>query len=181
MLLSGFGPETIFDSYESMYGEEIRKVAYLETLDGYEHDPADCGNLLRKLATYESLWDSGNHPEKADPQYFISWAISKKIEPEWLEWAINEGYYAHDSEINNAENKEKEISGKSETSYLNIIGALIGLILEKKNQEGERFSLFEDQQAIINAIRDNYGTEGGLSSSNLQKKFASANQSIKSK
>jgi hypothetical protein len=181
MLLSGFGPETIFDSYESIYGEEIRKVAYLETLDGYGRDPADCGNSLRKFATYESLWDSGNHPEKADPQYFISWAISKKIEPEWLEWAINEGYCARNSEINKSENREREISGKSETSYLNIIGALIGLILEKKNQEGERFSLFEDQQAIINAIRDNYGTEGGLSSSNLQKKFASANQSIKSK
>ena len=37
-----------------------------------------------KHSRYMSYWESGTHPERTPPIYFVEWAISKGIAPEWL-------------------------------------------------------------------------------------------------
>lgn len=76
---------------------------------------------------------------------------------------------------------DKNVNLKSETSYLNVIGAMLGLLLEKVDEKGNRFATLESQEKVIQAIHNNFGTEGGLSLSNLQKKFSEAKKSISSK
>lgn len=180
MLLSGLSPETLFDAEQSTYGEQYRKVIYLKTLDGLEGDPSDshANGFEWLLAFYEDLWNSGDHPPKAPPKYFIDWALQKNVKPNWLEWAVENGYYVARLV---EESQSKEISGKSETGYLNIIGALLGLALVKVDKNGKRFASFKDQRTLIEAIHDNFGDTDGLSASNLQKKFSQALRSIDSR
>lgn len=68
-------------------------------------------------------------------------------------------------------NETKEISSKSETAYLNIIGALLDTILE--------CGKFENQAALISYLEKQYQGYTGLSERNLKGKFAKANQSLK--
>lgn len=74
-----------------------------------------------------------------------------------------------------------KLAPKSENSYLNIIGALVGLLLEKKDTKGNSFSTFKSQNELIQAIHDNYGDTAGLSESNLQRKFSEAKKAINAK
>ncbi len=101
------------------------------------------------------------------------------------------------SEVRRVENGEFEESGesgtpasrqaneklapKSENSYLNIVGALVGLLLEKKDTNGNPFSSIKNQTELIQAIHDNYGDTAGLSESNLQRKFSDAKKAINAK
>jgi len=75
----------------------------------------------------------------------------------------------------------EKLAPKSQASYLNIIGALVGLLLEKKDAKGRPLSSIKDQTELIQAIHDNYGDTAGLSESNLQKKFAKAKEAINAK
>lgn len=68
------------------------------------------------------------------------------------------------------ENQSKEISGKSETSYLNIIGALLETVL----QGGQ----FKDQEALIEHLSSHYKGYAGLSERNIKGKFAAAKNSL---
>lgn len=68
------------------------------------------------------------------------------------------------------ENQSKEISGKSETSYLNIIGAL----LETTLKGGQ----FKDQEALIEYLSSHYKGYAGLSERNIKGKFAAAKNSL---
>lgn len=61
----------------------------------------------------------------------------------------------------------KDITGKSETSYLNIIQALKDELLN-----GSQFS---NQSELINHLSDKYQGYTGLSEANLREKFAKAN------
>jgi len=49
------------------------------------------GSALRR---YEDIWDSGQHPPRCTPTFFVEWAIAKEIEIPWLEWAIADGLVA---------------------------------------------------------------------------------------
>lgn len=62
---------------------------------------------------------------------------------------------------------EREISGKSETSYLNIIQALKDELL---------MNGFENQDALIGHLSDRYQGYTGLSEANLRDKFSKANK-----
>lgn len=70
------------------------------------------------------------------------------------------------------------ISEKQKLSYLNIIGALLGLLLGM-SPSGDRYSKFDNQQAIIDGIHGNFGEPPGLSTRNLQAKFAEARRMLK--
>lgn len=63
---------------------------------------------------------------------------------------------------------DKEIKGKSETSYLNIIQALKDELLADEN--------FKNQSELITFLADKYQGYTGLTESNLRDKFAKANQ-----
>jgi hypothetical protein len=118
------------------------------------------------------VWKSGTHIEnRYPPKYFIDWAISKKFDIEWLNWAIANDYY-------NASQKEKvialrEVSPKSESSYLNIIGALVELYWAAAH-EGEEYS----QAALLTALKP-YEGFAGMSERNLKDKLTLAMRAIK--
>ena len=66
---------------------------------------------------------------------------------------------------------------RAETTYLNTIGGLLGLLLGS-TPKGKN-SVYLNQDAIISGLLENYRNASGLSLSNLQAKFAEANRSIK--
>jgi hypothetical protein len=68
---------------------------------------------------------------------------------------------------------------RAETSYLNIIGGLLGLMLGK-SPSGKPQSVFESQGMVISAMLGHFPAKPGISDSNLEKYFAEANRSIKS-
>ncbi len=71
------------------------------------------------------------------------------------------------------------ISEKQRGAFLNIVGALLGLLLAK-SPSGKPYSVFESQQAIIDAIHANFGEAAGLSQRNLADKFAEGKRTLSS-
>lgn len=67
---------------------------------------------------------------------------------------------------------------RAETTYLNIIGGLLGLMLGK-SPAGKPQSVFENQSMVIAAMLAHHGHLSGVSDTTLQNKFAEANRSIK--
>lgn len=67
---------------------------------------------------------------------------------------------------------------REETTYLNIIGGLLGLMLGK-SPAGNKYSVFDSQSAIISALLGTYIGKPGIASRTLDDKFAKANKSIK--
>ncbi len=68
---------------------------------------------------------------------------------------------------------------KAETTFLNIIGGLLGLMLGE-TPSGKPQSVFANQSAIISALLAHYGDKPGISDRTLEGKFAAANRSLKS-
>lgn len=68
--------------------------------------------------------------------------------------------------------------GRSEKTYLNIIGGLLALMLGK-SPAGKPQSSFENQGAIISAMLGHYGHIKGMGDSNLEKIMAEANKTLK--
>jgi hypothetical protein len=66
---------------------------------------------------------------------------------------------------------------RSETTYLNIIGSLVGLML-RKSPGGKPYSVFESQAAIISALLGNYPDVPGIAARTLEDKFAEAKRSL---
>lgn len=67
---------------------------------------------------------------------------------------------------------------RAETTYLNIIGGLLGLMLGK-SPAGKPQSVFENQSMVIAAMLAHHGHLSGVSDTTLQNKFADAKRSIK--
>lgn len=68
--------------------------------------------------------------------------------------------------------------GRSEKTYLNIIGGLLALMLGK-SPAGKPQSVFDNQGAIISAMLGHYGHIKGMGDSNLEKIMADANKTLK--
>lgn len=69
--------------------------------------------------------------------------------------------------------------GRAETTYLNIVGGLLGLLLGK-SPAGNAQSVFSSQAAIISAMLAHYGGKPGVSDTTLEAKFAEAKRSLQS-
>lgn len=67
---------------------------------------------------------------------------------------------------------------RSETTYLNIIGGMLSLMLGK-SPAGKPQSVFENQSMVIASMLAHHGHLSGISDTTLQNKFAEANRSIK--
>jgi len=67
---------------------------------------------------------------------------------------------------------------RAESTYLNIIGGLLGLMLGQ-NDNGDPLSSYRSQAEIITDLVDRFPTANGISKSNLESKFADANRAIK--
>lgn len=69
------------------------------------------------------------------------------------------------------------LSSRAETTYLNIIGALLEVI-DGKLPKVDKHPSFENEAKLIDAIADHYWGIYGLSKSNLQRKFPAAKKSM---
>lgn len=70
------------------------------------------------------------------------------------------------------------MDARSERSYLNVIGGLLSIMLGE-SPGGQKYSVFNNQAAIISALLGHHEGKYGISATNLDKKFADANRSIK--
>ena len=87
-------------------------------------------------------------------------------------------------QLNDAQAKieilEKKMSmddERSETTYLNIIGSLVHLMLAK-SPSGVKQSVYNSQTAIIEAILAHYPNAYGLKQRTLEEKFSAANKQL---
>jgi len=69
------------------------------------------------------------------------------------------------------------ISRRAETTYLNIIGAMLELMLGR-SPSGRRYSSFDTQEAIISTLIACHGDRMGLSERTLHGKFAKARKTL---
>ena len=67
--------------------------------------------------------------------------------------------------------------GRSETTYLNIIGAMLKLMLTK-SPGGQPYSSFDSQSAIISALLAHNEGQSGISQRTIEEKFAAANRQL---
>ena len=74
--------------------------------------------------------------------------------------------------------KMSQPNARAETTYLNIIGGLLSLMLGK-SPAGMAQSVFQNQAAIISALLVHHGDKAGIADSTLENKFAEANRSIR--
>jgi hypothetical protein len=72
-----------------------------------------------------------------------------------------------------------KVSDRSETAYLNIIGAMVSLFLAN-SPAGKPHSVFRTQAAIVDALTANFKDLPGVSKRTLDEKFAAAKRSISS-
>lgn len=66
---------------------------------------------------------------------------------------------------------------RAETTYLNIIGAMLALMLGK-SPAGKPQSVFDNQAAIIAALLGHHEGKPGISARTLEDKFAAAKRSL---
>ncbi len=67
--------------------------------------------------------------------------------------------------------------GRSETTYLNIIGSMLRLMLAE-SPGGQPHSIFESQSAIISSLLAHNEGRPGISQRTLEEKFAAANREL---
>ncbi len=71
------------------------------------------------------------------------------------------------------------VTPRSETTYLNIIGALLNLMLTQ-SPGGQRYSAFNNQAAIIDMLLSHHSGKPGISQRTLEAKFAEAKRQLTS-
>ena len=74
-------------------------------------------------------------------------------------------------------NKMSAPGERAETTYLNIIGAMLGLMLDK-SPAGNSYSVFDNQSAIISVLLAQNTNTPGISKRTLEEKFAAAKQNL---
>jgi hypothetical protein len=75
--------------------------------------------------------------------------------------------------------EDKPISKRAETTYLNIIGGLLSLMLGR-TPSGKPQSTYLDQEGIISALLANHGEKPGIAKRTLEEKMAAAKRSLNS-
>ena len=73
----------------------------------------------------------------------------------------------------------KALAPRAETTYLNIIGAMLSLMLGR-TPSGRPRSVFDNQSAIVSALLADHEGKQGISKRTLEDKFAEANRSLNS-
>lgn len=123
--------------------------------------------------------------KRDDYQRFLNFAVGLQVRP-LLDWFKSmEGkllYPSHVQDILNAFGastcaKQEKLGKREESTYLNIIGALLGLILPETH--GERKVLaYGNETAITNTLLEKYKGVPGISKRTLEDKFAAAKRSL---
>ncbi|MEP9324990.1 hypothetical protein PPMP20_17890 [Paraburkholderia phymatum] len=72
----------------------------------------------------------------------------------------------------------ERLGRREETTYLNIIGGLLHLLLGKSPGSGKKYSSFASQDAVISGLLAHFDGAPGISKRTLESKFAEAKRSI---
>jgi len=160
LLLTGLDPDgTIIDTYETIYGELLERVELATPLDTFESFPMSYleehgGKGLGKMQGYtdqwcllRSLWESGDHPRRNAPMYYISWAKAKGITVPWIAWAEENGLLK--PEVRSSE--VKDVTTKERTTLLTIIALLAqeaGIDLDKPSKAASSIVALADAAGI---------------------------------
>jgi len=122
---------------------------------GSEFDPSEAFETYEGL---ERIWCSGSHGNgKQPPSYFIEWARQKGFDVLWLETNDKEDIH---------------LNPRAETTYLNIIGGLLELIVSS-GAKG-----LGNETAIIQTLLEKYPNIPGLKKRTLEGKFSAAKKSL---
>ncbi|ERY96141.1 hypothetical protein [Pseudomonas aeruginosa] len=93
--------------------------------------------------------------------------------------ALQEEYQALSAAHATAEKQGSTLGARSESTYLNIVGGLLTLLLGK-SPGGVPYSSFETLESVINALVAHYGDRSGISERTLWSKFAAAKRHLQS-
>jgi hypothetical protein len=74
-------------------------------------------------------------------------------------------------QVTTEDRAEKGVSSRERTTYLNIIGALLELVLTPRAGR-------ESQAAVVSEVVQNYGEKQGIAKSTLEQKFAKAKRTL---
>jgi hypothetical protein len=158
------------------------------------------GAFRERLADLQRVWKSGKHEERNPPYYYLNWALSKGFQISWLDFAVHEGLVQPTNQTEypklfstvmelhpasagttpSTKANEPPLTLKQQTTYLNIIGAMLDLMLGKTDL-GKPNSIYQNQAAIVSALVDKYGNNQGISESNLDRTFPLAKKSLQPK
>lgn len=75
-------------------------------------------------------------------------------------------------------NDVSSINSRAETTYLNIIGGLLDIMLGT-SPSGKKLSVYENQSKVISALLSHHEGKPGISARTLDQKFSAANKSLK--
>lgn len=107
--------------------DEAEERGIIFTLDGKVYSDIDRNYAYYSLEQIRvnKLWESGLHDKYNTPKYFIEWALTKKIDIPWLDYAVSEGYYTPNN-LNPV--TKKPLSTRTENNYLRLILTLANSI-----------------------------------------------------
>lgn len=78
----------------------------------------ECCITLNRL---NKLWEASSHKDSLDctPEFLINWALSKRFEPEWLDWAIERGLVSNINKelLVGTKINKKELFDKDSSAY----------------------------------------------------------------
>lgn len=164
------------------------------------HRAAEMGELPRKTNSLQPLnvhqyrtdtyyprsdatrWAAANFPETFPFMPEPGGTIGQEKKP-WLNAAGGYPVTPGGLQVGGCGSEDKPLASRAETTYLNIIGGLLALMLGK-SPAGKPQSVFNDQTAIISALLAHYGegseqkTKQGITKRTLEEKFAAANRSL---
>jgi hypothetical protein len=148
----------------------------LETLSQKKYsDPKDRVAIDYFFADANELrviWDSGSHKEMNPPKYYIDWAITKKIDIPWLDYAIKNGFYEPAELVN------KPLGNKERDNLYRIIGALKDTLTTDPIGATDSIA-FKSEAKLIEYLTPQYKGYDGLGKTNLEKVFALASKLLK--
>ena len=140
-------------------------------------------SVYRRATFFDAETDISGRFFKPDDA--VRWALSTELFPQFpfslADRPPSQNHKAdekHNPE--NAANKVQQdtLGGRERTTYENIIGGLLSLMLGQ-NDNGDPLSSYRSQAEIITDLVDRFPTANGISKSNLESKFADANRAIK--
>jgi hypothetical protein len=139
-----------------------QKPGFLFEPTSYAHEKISIGAYLSLQADRESLLIELKTLQRLH-QEILSDLETVELEPK---------------DLRSLAKSHRGLSGRSELTYQQIIGALLSLLLSR-SPAGKPLSVFESQTAIVDAVTARHKDIPGLSKRTLDEKFAAANRSLK--
>lgn len=131
-------------------GMTIESVVLLDNFANQDYKVSYKEQMICKVDRLRDFWNRGDkNDESHSPSYFIEWAISKRMAPEWLDWAIENKLYIPEHEVSIEKHPADEMTNDETFDY--IYGeAKAGFLMvnEKLNYPQELDAAIQAWQAV---------------------------------